>query len=436
MSSSLYIPDFDEAFRKTISPTIVNDLPNITTEERAAFNAVILTSYETDILSNVPTCGCGLLQSGHNLYTTCPRCKTKVLHPTEGEIDLRTWIKIPEGQIGFISPIIWAQLTNKLNKKGYNILEWMTSSRTKPPKKLSSITAKRIAYLESINWPRGLNNFILNFDIFINEVLPAFTKNKDQTYYAYLRAIKDKIFPKHLPLPTKAMIIVENTQVGTFADNASILGAIDAARTISYISAPRTKPLSFYQVEAKVVDVIMNLVDYYTVTMRTTFCTKNGWLRGQVFCSRSHFCLRGVITSISEPHSYEELHIPWAQAVEIFKIHLISKLINQRGFDYISAYSLVESTGNVYNPLIDELFQELIAEAPEIERAGKYYDTDLPKTGIKCILQRNPSLHRLSAQLLAITKIKTDLTDKTISLSILAVKGPNADFDGDSRLYL
>jgi hypothetical protein len=71
-----------------------------------------------------------------------------------------------------------------------------------------------------------------------------------------------------------------------------------------------------------------------------------------------------------------------------------------------------------YCPLLDQLFQELIAESP--------YD------GIPIILQRNPTLVRLSAQALRVTKIKTDPHINTISMSVLALKGPNADFDGDA----
>jgi hypothetical protein len=46
-------------------------------------------------------------------------------------------------------------------------------------------------------------------------------------------------------------------------------------------------------------------------------------------------------------------------------------------------------------------------------------------------MQRNPSLERGSAQLVYITKVKTVVEIPTVSISILDVKGLNADFDGD-----
>jgi hypothetical protein len=75
--------------------------------------------------------------------------------------------------------------------------------------------------------------------------------------------------------------------------------------------------------------------------------------------------------------------------------------------------SFLHTYTNKYNEDLDNLLKELIAESPE----GK----------IPIILQRNPTLVRLSAQHLYITKIKTDPDINTTSMSVLALKGPNAD---------
>ncbi len=47
------------------------------------------------------------------------------------------------------------------------------------------------------------------------------------------------------------------------------------------------------------------------------------------------------------------------------------------------------------------------------------------------IVQRNPSLDRLSAQCFFITYVKKDPNINTVSMSVMTLKGPNADFDGD-----
>lgn len=432
MASYFEISEYDSDYSKVIAPIMVNDIPYITLEDKENFNKIILTTYDTDVLSPVPSCGCGRLQNGFNLKKICNYCGTEVTYPAAGDVGLKTWFRIPNGFHGFIIPSVYIQLTNILNPKGYNLLEWLISTRSRPPRNISKDTAKRIEYFEFLNWPRGLNGFIENFDKFLEIIAehPLFSKTKATEYAVFLRAHKSKLFPKHIPMPTKAMLIYEKTYAGGWADNDSITGAIDAARNMVLIESPRYRPLSHKQIENKIVNAILHLVDYYSVTIKKSFCGKNGWLRGQLFRSRSHFCARGVITSINGPHSYEEIHIPWAQGLELFKIHLVSKMF-KLGYSEMEAYSLIESSGNVYVKLLDDLLKELIAEGPKIERILDDVDVVLPKSGCAVFLQRNPSLHRLSAQYFYITKVKTDLTDKTISLSVLVIKGSNADFDGD-----
>jgi hypothetical protein len=70
-----------------------------------------------------------------------------------------------------------------------------------------------------------------------------------------------------------------------------------------------------------------------------------------------------------------------------------------------------------YNPLLDTLLKELISESPH--------------GGIPVTFGRNPTLARGSIQVLYVTHIKTDPEIITISLSVLVLRGFNADFDGD-----
>ena len=445
MPLQLDTPDFNELFRQTPFPIILNDVPYLTKEDRDRFTAMLLTTYDTDTLSTVPICSCGHLEGGYNLGRQCPVCHTVVSLPSEGEIDLRTWIRVPEGVDGFILPVVYVQLNNLISGTGFNILEFILNTRSKLPAKLHKTVAKKLEILEKGGIERGLNNFIRNFDLVLN-VLPSLAGIKGVEYASHLIKIQDRIFPQYLPMPTKAMLILETTHLGAYADNDSITGAIDAARTIASLSVPKQRPNSIPALESKIVGVIQNLAQYYMMTIKSGYSSKKGWFRGQLFSSRSHWCMRAVATSIFGPHHYQELHIPWSSGLELLKIHLVSKLIHKLDYDVRKAYALVENSGNVYDKLLDQLMQELIAEAPKInynlEEDLDYYRwlgldeeqiklVKRPESGLKAICQRNPSLDELSAQLCYITKVKTDLTDKTLSLSVITLKGYNADFDGD-----
>ena len=418
-AKKLKLVDLDHVLKtSTVPTTILNDLPSETEEEREAINNVIMTTYDNqDILSSIPSCQCGELRMGYNIGKLCTSCHTQVERPVESTIGVNVWMRVPDGVDGFILPAVWMNLSKPLTASGFNLMEWICNSQARAPANVTGQNAKRIAYMESIEWPRGINSFIRNIDRFIDQVIPNLKLTREVEIQAFLRYAKPNMFPKHLPMPTKALLVLEKTVVGSFAD-LSITGAIDAARTVIDISR-EGQDLSPQYMERKTVSIMKNLTDYYTDTIKKSFSRKRGWLRGQLFSSRSHFCFRGVITSKHEPEhcrDYKELHIPWAQGLEVLKIHLINKLL-ARGYNIKNAYALVEGSGKVYVPLLDELMQELIR--------------DFDGQGIPCIFQRNPTLARNSAQTLYISKIKPDVEDNTISLSVLVVKGPNADFDGD-----
>ena len=136
-----------------------------------------------------------------------------------------------------------------------------------------------------------------------------------------------------------------------------------------------------------------------------------------MFGTRVHFSSRAVISSNTGVHKYDELWIGWGHGVTMLGLHLTNKLMRQHGMSPNQAEALLKEYTAKYHPLLDQLFQELINESRD--------------KGLWCIFERNPSLSRASTQRMKITRIKTDPNDPTITLSILAVKGFNADFDGD-----
>ncbi len=428
------VPDFDALFEETVAPLLINDLPFVTEEDKKNFNLVTMVSYDTDILSNTPHCSCGQTISGYNLGEICDVCHTEVVYPAEETIDLRVWMRAPDEVRGFISPYIWAQLSNLLSGKSTSLLIYLTNPKSRAsPKQYNKANQIHIAYLNEIGWQRGMNYFIDNYDRFL-DLIPILVKQaktgdyqtKLNDYMALFRAYRHKTFPRYLPLATKSLMVLENTHLGSFAD-LSMAGAINAAKTIASISA-NTNMGVVNNLEVKISSVVSNLASYYESTIRNSIASRRGWLRGQWFCSKSHWTARGTIISLSDPHYYKELHLPWAQGLELLKVHIVAKLL-QRGWPVLDAYNLVETSGNTYNPLLDAIMKELIAEGPDtgMSQGLKEQLPNVSTTGLPCIFQRNPSLTRLSAQLVYITKIKTDLTDKTISWSVLLLKWPNAD---------
>lgn len=416
MAKHLEIQNMDDIFLSIQDPVVLNDLPSNTIEERDHIKRLIMVTYDqVDILSSTPTCSCGELTTGIKLGRVCGSCNTLVERPAEDSIDLKVWLRAPEDTPGFITPALWIQLSKVLTTSKYNLLEWICNRRVKLPARVSATITDRIAYLESNGWVRGLWEFHNNFDRFLT-LLPGLKIKECNDLVRYLRSNKNLLFCNYLPMPTKALLVLDNTYVASFAD-LSITAAKDAAYTILELTDDSSQVVFTPQaLESKTVSIIRNLANFYDDTFTNSVCDRKGWLRGQLFSSRVHSCVRSVITSINEPHHYEDIHIPWAQALVIMMPLLLNKLL-ARGYSIKSAHALVESSGNVFNVTLNDIFIELLADVP----VGK----------VNFILQRNPSLRRNSAQAHRLTKVKTNLNDKTISFSDLALRGPNSDFDGD-----
>jgi hypothetical protein len=96
----------------------------------------------------------------------------------------------------------------------------------------------------------------------------------------------------------------------------------------------------------------------------------------------------------------------------MLKLHIANKLF-KLDFSPNEINEFIDSNTNKYHPLLDDIFRQLISET----NYG----------GIPGFFVRNPSLTSSSVQLMRISKIKTNINDKTISLSPLVVKGYNAD---------
>ena len=120
---------------------------------------------------------------------------------------------------------------------------------------------------------------------------------------------------------------------------------------------------------------------------------------------------RSVITSITGPWDYNAIMVPWGVGLTMFRLHLVNKLMRQ-GLSLNKALGfLINHTGK-YNPLLDNLLQELIDEAPD----GKIW----------CTIQRNPSLKQGSMQLVYIAGFYKDPGNKTTGMPLPITKAPNA----------
>ncbi len=412
MGVSRILINQEELFHSMASESIIVNHFNVNSqEEKEKLNNLIMTRYEGDSLDVLPSCDCGKVTGEYNVGIKCPNCNTFCVSVTERPLESALWIAAPEGVKTLINPDAWIIFSKRFSFNGHNVIEWICNPHYKVP---TDPYPPKIQQLKKLGVPRGLNNFYDNFDsimklLFENNIVQNSNKDKD-LFWAFIQRYREAIFTRYIPIPSKLAFITESTSTGMYADT-SMTPAIDAIRTISSIENSIT-PVSLTKKESHSVKAIVKLANYYQDFASKQLGSKYGWFRKHVFGSRLHFSFRSVISSLSENHVYDELHMPWSMSVMVLETHLTSKLIS-RGYTPNESIKFLREHTLKYHPLLDELFQELIAEGPE--------------NSIPCMFQRNPSLVRGSAQRLRITRVKTDPGDNTVGLSVLVLSSLNAD---------
>lgn len=411
---------------------VVNDLQNRTESDMAHVNNLLYTTCE-DVLTNIATCDCGEYYGGDKKGIICPNCETEVREPIERPLEKILWLRAPRGISALMNPIVWVMLSKRFEKSDFQVLRYI-ADRTYNP---TSVTGyqKYVPELKAAGIERrGWNYFVENFDA-IMEILfsmkslqPTKTSSMsvfkdtlgiegeiDDPYYMLIKEQRDCIFSQFLPAPNKALLVLEHSPMKKRFYDANIVFALDAIRLMVGIDTQPEKSLNVK--ENWTVKSITSMAEYYERYFNNTFKGKTGSFRKHVYGGRSNFSFRAVISSRTDAHEHNEILIPWAVAVSVLGLHIQNKLINKYNWTPNEVFSFLNRYALTYHPLLDKIFEELIAECPF--------------NGIPCLIGRHPSLERGSAQLQYIVGVKSDVRDITMSISILSVRPFNADFDGD-----
>lgn len=411
----------DSIIRNTSTPPIiVNDLDIRYTEDDELLKKYIMTNYEGATYSMVPKCDCGEMMGGHLRGRVCPHCHSEVLSHTELPIESNLWLKVPEGVPYFISPIAYMMLSNAFETNKIDVIRWMCDVHYKAAFDDNEVIVK----LRDMGVKRGYNNFIENFwqyiDILLERRLYTSASDKRKMIKPWLQQNSENIFVEFLPLPNRLALVTEKTPTGRYGELSRFSGAIQAAYTMAGLKRRISPPTQIIN-EATAIRCVMLLAEYHAMQQKWSIGRKEGLVRKHICGSRMPFTARNVITSLHGVHDYDELHIPWAMAIGLFRLHLTNKFL-KAGYTPNEISSILTGHVNREHPLIRQYLNELIAESPY--------------KGIPCCFNRNPTLLRGSIQQLYITRVKDDVNDNTISLSVLVLRSYNADFDGDVKSHI
>ena len=399
-------------------PIIVNDLYAVSEEQRERILNNIRTIHKDDVMSSMDSCECGLLVGTHKRGHVCNTCLSVCQKPISHDFESILWVRAPNGVRPLMTPQVRLMLRNRFSKVGNDLIMWLTDRDYRP----SSRPIPEYEQLLSLGVQRGYNWFYDNFDELLDTLygLKGFErKPKNAGYhesidlYELIKSNRDCIFSNYLPMPNRSLLVIEKTNVGSYAKTIDI-GAIDAIQSMLGIDSP----VSIHNTttkENRTARALDGLTNYIESVYGEVFGGKTGVFRKNAFGTREHFSTRTVATSITGAHDCKELHLSWGSGIGMLKYHLLNKLY-LKDFLLNQSLRLIYKSADTFNPLINNIFNQLIAEC-------RYW-------GIPVLHGRNPTLKRGSQQLLFITKIKKP-GDQTNSFSINIVGPMNADYDGD-----
>ncbi len=420
------IINFDSLFKKTrVTPVIINDLPVVSEEDRKNNNARIYHEYTDDVFNTTPSCSCGNLRKEYLKGVVCDKCHTPVESVLERDLEPQLWMRRPHRVAKFINPAVWNMLRDFLWVKegNFDVMLYLTSTDYHP-KRLPSV-AYQIA---EAGIQRGYNNFVENFDSIINKLmnLPRYNKadrkERREALTKVLNRYGGNIFSDHIPVINKNLMILENVSTDRYVDR-TVPMAVDAYRLLLGIDTGASpyggdddgdRSAGFKKLRARenrVAKMLDMLCDFNLEYFKANVASKPGLARKHLCSTRANWSARSVITSLTKPHRYDEIHVPWGVGVGLMRLHLCNRL-TRMGYRPNQIFGMLSAAVVKYDPLIDRLFKEFIAESPE--------------KGLVTWICRNPSLARSSMQRMRITQFKTDPSDPTIGLPILSVTGFNA----------
>ena len=422
MMTKLPIVNYEKVYENSPNPTIIpTGVSTLTTKRQLDEFKKYIFSDSDEFAEIAASCECGNLSDEYYIGTTCPKCGTKVSREISTKLAFKNWLEIPD----FLPPLI--------TPRPYWIIQkWLGSNKGSDGKLLDALMTVGAQLPPELDWYiPGIHSFYDNFDKLMDFFLHSYLKTmpyrikRDGTQAVrnaravhmeeFINTYREEIFSRYFPVMDKSMHVMTNSNSLKLTDPASnaISPAIGELYAVNYTYDKGDMRRSE--------ECALRFIQFYATYSEQIVITKmNGkpkFIRQNILGTRCHFTFRGVISPIITPVMSDELFLPWRIGVRIYKLQIINKLI-RKGSDPYDALITHEAAIEHHDPVISEIFKELIDECPY--------------KGLPVIFNRNPSLIHGAIQLFFTTKIKDTLLDDTISISPLSIAAPNGDYDGDA----
>lgn len=352
----------DDYFMQTGGDKIIlNDIIYFSMEDREKISKALITVYDDNTISLIPSCDCGDKKGAYLLGEKCDKCSTSVKDPHD-KTDPLIWMHAVEGMPKFLSPHFWLMMRSVMSKK-IDCMRWLSDTSYNPPDKPDFLISIQNSF---DGFERSYTHLIANIVNILNFLKnqSAFkTKRKSEILDGLIdlyKENKDKLYSYWLPMVNKKLFIMENTSKGRYTD----LGIADVIDTtlqfIKTVNDPKLTPNKKSNCMARTISDLTSIYGYY---YKEYLSSKLGIFRKHIYGARAHFTFRGVIVSIAGSHKYNDIHVPWSIGVTVFRPHIINLLANRFGYSYKDINFKMQNAVNNYDSEIDQCLEILLAES-------------------------------------------------------------------------
>lgn len=375
----------------------------------------------TSDITFVASCECHYLTGNEFIGSTCPKCHsivTRDMDAADGHLHHKTWLSCPEGVPGgWLNPAVYQVLNRWMTyskRRSSYLADILDPTTPIPPELEGHVTGKGFSYF--------YQNFDYLMDFFLNVNKATAFKQETARIRTFIQEFRDRLFCHYLPTMSSSLhsiVMSEGTNSNRrrFVDkNAQFV--LHAAETLSYLEHSPRRVRRQAQIETATWQAYQDYIKYIDDISYRQLSIKKSLPRQHIFGSRLHFTFRGVIVPIAGEHWYDELHLPYSMAVNLYRVDIMGILMHQYGMCVSEAARKHHKALVTFDPLIYQIIQTLIAECSLYK-------------GVPCLFNRNPTIRRGSTQLLFHTHTKTVVEDKSIGFSSMICGPPNADYDGD-----
>lgn len=420
MGISFALTDLDEVYRTLpYHVEIINDIPTAYLADKELFQKKVAARFDNDdYISNTPRCVCGALKERRLIGQICEECQSPVEDQLLASIESKLWMRAPNKVEAFFNPKFWSILTGFFSVKSFDVIQYLINRHYRPTGKKPQAL---IDTLDDLFPNMTYNRFVRDFD----EIYPVLLslkefrlkpkREKAVWLTRFIEEYRHCIFPKYLALPSRSLSILESSHSRIYYD-ATVPLHLDVANTMVGIDTDENDYSTAMQ-ENRTVKMLTRYAEFHEKWISAHVMVKESLPRRQLAGIRFDWSGRAVITSLTNVHHPKDVIIPWGMATGMMRHHIVAKL-RQKGWSANECARHIDAHARKYCPILDEIFKELIAEAP-----GR---------GIPILLGRKPCLEKGNLQLLDIVAVNTDPYCFAMQISVLIIRALNADFDGDA----